>query len=56
MNIALHDSDFTGFPNYDLMKLSAYHKSQGDNVEWWIPLKRYDRVYSSAQYKKGVRS
>lgn len=47
MEIALHDSDFTGFPNYALMKLYAYHKSQGDNVEWWIPLKRYDKVYSS---------
>lgn len=47
MEIALHDSDYTGFPNYALMKLSAYHKAQGDNVEWWIPLKRYDRVYSN---------
>lgn len=45
--IALHDSDYTGFPNYALMKLSAYHKAQGDHVEWWIPLVKYDRVYSS---------
>ena len=47
MDIAMHDSDFTGFPNSALMKLSAYHKAQGDNVEWWIPLKKYDKVYSS---------
>lgn len=47
MEIALHDSDYTGFPNYALMKLSAYHKAQGDSVEWWIPLKKYDKVYSS---------
>lgn len=47
MEIALHDSDYTGFPNYALMKLSAYHKEQGDSVEWWIPLKKYDKVYSS---------
>lgn len=47
MNIALHDSDYTGFPNYALMKLSAYHKAQGDHVEWWIPMVKYDRVYSS---------
>lgn len=47
MNIALHDSDYTGFPNYALMKLSAYHKAQGDHVEWWIPMVNYDRVYSS---------
>ena len=47
MKIALHDSDYTGFPNYALMKLSAYHKAQGDHVEWWIPMVDYDRVYSS---------
>lgn len=47
MNVALHDSDNTGFPNLALMKLSAYHKAQGDCVEWWMPLKEYDRVYSS---------
>lgn len=45
--IALHDSDYTGFPNYALMKLSAYHKAQGDQVQWWIPMVEYDRVYSS---------
>lgn len=47
MNIGLHDSDKTNFPNLALMKLSAYHKSIGDNVEWWNPLLSYDRVYSS---------
>ena len=45
--IALHDSDHTNFPNYALMKLAAYHKAQGDRVEWWIPMVDYDRVYSS---------
>ena len=29
------------------MKISAYHKSRGDMVEWWTPMKQYDRVYSS---------
>ncbi len=53
MNIGLHDAERdyfrTGnkFPNYAIMKISAYHKSQGDNVEWWNPLYCYDRVYSS---------
>ena len=47
MNIGLHDSDETDFPNYALMKISAWHKEQGDNVEWWNPLLEYDRVYSS---------
>lgn len=47
MNVGLHDSDATDFPNYALMKISAWHKAQGDNVEWWNPLFPYDRVYSS---------
>lgn len=47
MRIALHDSDNTEFPNLALMKLSAWHKAQGDSVEWWNPLLPYDRVYSS---------
>ena len=47
MNIGLHDSDKTDFPNYALMKISAWHKAQGDVVEWWNPLLTYDMVYSS---------
>lgn len=47
MLIGLHDADRTRFPNYALMKLSAWHKSRGDAVEWWNPMKSYDRVYSS---------
>lgn len=29
------------------MKLSAYHKRKGDDVEFWMPLNRYDIVYKS---------
>ena len=47
MRIGLHDSDKTGFPNLALMKVSAYHKEKGDDVEWWNPLQEYDKVYSS---------
>lgn len=47
MLIGLHDADRTKFPNYALMKLSAWHKSRGDTVEWWNPMKAYGRVYSS---------
>lgn len=47
MRVGLHDSDKTGFPNLALMKLSAWHKAQGDVVEWWAPMLQYDRVYSS---------
>lgn len=35
------------FPNLALMKLSAWHKQEGDNVEWYSWLKRYDIVYIS---------
>jgi len=50
--IGLHDADAEhiknkSFPNYALMKISAWHKAQGDEVEWWMPLVQYDKVYSS---------
>lgn len=38
MRVALIDVDGHNFPNLPLMKLSAWHKSQGDNVEWYDPL------------------
>ena len=52
MKIGLHDAEKEylknkSFPNYALMKISAWHKARGDTVEWWNPLYRYDRVYSS---------
>ena len=56
MRIAVHDADMEHlntkrrqktFPNYALMKISAYHKSLGDTVECWLPNGVYDRVYSS---------
>lgn len=47
MRIGLIDVDSHNFPNLPLMKLSAYHKSLGDTVEWCNPLDHYDRVYQS---------
>lgn len=47
MNIGLIDVDSHNFPNLALMKISAYHKDRGDNVEWWNGLKHYDIVYKS---------
>lgn len=38
MKIGLVDVDGHNFPNLALMKLSAYHKAQGDSVEWYNPL------------------
>ena len=52
MKVGLHDAEKEHFrkkifPNLALMKISAYHKKSGNQVEWWNPLYRYDRVYSS---------
>ncbi|HAR37768.1 MAG TPA: radical SAM protein [Porphyromonadaceae bacterium] len=49
MRIALHDSEYgMKYPNVALMKLSAWHKSLGDSVEWFNPvLGNFDKVYSS---------
>lgn len=47
MNIGLIDVDGHNFPNLALMKLSAYHKTQGDTVEWYSGIEHYDKVYMS---------
>lgn len=52
MIIGLHDAENEyfrkkTFPNYALMKIAAWHKEQGDKVDWWIPVLHYDKVYSS---------
>lgn len=47
MKIGLYDADGSNFPSLPLMKLSAWHKAQGDSVEFAIPLAKYDRVYVS---------
>ena len=47
MEIGLYDVDSHNYPNLPLMKLSAYHKAKGDNVEFINRFKHYDRVYVS---------
>ncbi len=47
MKIALEALDGHHFPNLALMRLSAWHKAQGDSVEWWNGFTHYDRVYLS---------
>ena len=54
MRVGIHDAEkehlkHKTFPNYALMKISAYHKAQGDFVEWWAPLltASFDMIYSS---------
>lgn len=48
MRIGLIDVDGHHFPNLALMRISAYHKSKGDQVEWWwSDFIHYDIVYMS---------
>lgn len=44
--IGLIDVDGHNFPNLALMKISAFHKSIGDSVEW-VNINNYDRTYMS---------
>lgn len=48
MKVAIYDVD-SKIPNLALMKISAWHKQQGDEVEHYMPLLRdeYDRIYAS---------
>ena len=51
MRISLIDVDGHNFPSLPLMKLSAWHKQNGDTVEWYDPLTAWidppDKVYMS---------
>ena len=47
MNIGLISVDSHNFPSLPLMKISAWHKQQGDDVEWYNPFTHYDLVYKS---------
>lgn len=48
MRIGLIDVDGHNFPNLALMRISAYHKARGDDVEWWwSDFIHYDVVYMS---------
>ena len=48
MRIGLIDVDGHNFPNLALMRISAWHKAQGDEVEWWwTDFLHYDIVYMS---------
>lgn len=51
MKIQLIDVDGHNFPSLPLMKISAWHKKQGDSVEWYDPMTAWkkppERVYMS---------
>lgn len=35
----------SNYPNLALMKISAFHKQNGNNVEWYNPFDNYDKLY-----------
>lgn len=46
--IGIIDVDGHNFPNLALMRISSYHKKQGDMVSWWwSDFEHYDIVYMS---------
>lgn len=49
MKVGLIDVDGHDYPNLPLMKISAWHKRQGDSVGWYSPMfsGHMDRVYMS---------
>lgn len=47
MKIGLIDVDGHNFLNPALMKLSAWNKAKGDEVEWWWGFGEYNLVYMS---------
>lgn len=48
MKVSLVDVDGHNFPNLALMRLSEWHKAQGDTVDWYMPMfSRPDRIYAS---------
>jgi hypothetical protein len=51
MKVGLIDVDGHNYPNLPLMKLSAWHKQNGDRVQWYDAwdglLEPYDKVYMS---------
>jgi len=47
MNIGMLDVDGHNFPNLAQMKISAWHKANGDHTERLNPLLTYDAVYAS---------
>ena len=57
MKVGLIDVDGHHFPNLALMRISAWHKAQGDEVEWWwSDLMHYDVVYMSKIFSDAYSS
>lgn len=57
MKVGLIDVDGHHFPNLALMRISAWHKAQGDDVEWWwSDLVHCDLVYMSKIFSDAYSS
>lgn len=53
MKVGLIDVDGHHFPNLALMRISAWHKMRGDEVEWWwSDFVHYDVVYMSKVFSE----
>ena len=48
MKIGLIAED-SKLPNFALMKIYAYHKSKGDEVEFALPFEYYDIIYRNGK-------
>ena len=56
LNIGLIDVDGRNYPNLALMKISAWHKVQGDYVEWANPLfGNYDKETNEYKPKRNKK-
>lgn len=57
MEIGLYNID-SKMPNIALMKLSQWHKRQGDNVSWYAPLwhSTFDKIYCSSVFTYSDKS
>lgn len=54
MKVGLVDLDRTKFPNLALMKLSAWHRRQGDEVVFNYPLDQADITYVACVFSKNA--
>jgi hypothetical protein len=54
LKIGLLNIDGHNFPNLALMKISSWHKKQGDNVEFATMFEHYDIIYKSKIFTYSV--
>lgn len=52
MKIGILAADSHNFPNLPLMKISAFYKANGHEVEWWKAEGEYDIVFCSVIFSE----